>query len=332
MSTKPNSAVRIRRHFPFPAERVFDAWLDPARAAKWLFATPDGQMVRAEVDPRVGGRYVFTDRRDGEDVEHTGEYLEIDRPRRLVFTLGVPKYSADFDRVTIEILAQGNGCELTLIHETGVEWASRTTYGWTQLLEGLAAQVGDRRAATNLQPGQWTAPGEARFVRLLPGPIERVWEYLTDSEKRGTWFASGPMELRVGGRVDLLFRHANLSPDEEPPEKFREVHDPGVRMTGEVTQCDPPRLLGFTWEGETPEARSEVTFELTPSGEDIQLVLTHRRLGSDEERVKVSGGWHIHTAILCARLSGATPPPLWAAFEQLEAAYGKRLKEAEASD
>src|SRR4051794_12447991 len=100
-SSKP--IVRVTRRLPFPAERVFDAWLDPKLAAQWLFATPTGQMVTAEVDPRVGGHFTFTERRAGEDVLHTGEYLEIDRPRRLVFTFGVPKYSANFDRVTVEI-------------------------------------------------------------------------------------------------------------------------------------------------------------------------------------------------------------------------------------
>src|SRR4029450_4243428 len=99
MSTESNPSVRIVRRFNYPAERVFDAWLDPALAGKWLFATSSGQMVRAEIDPRVGGRFTFTDRREGEDVEHSGEYLEIDRPSRLVFTFGVPKYSADLDRV-----------------------------------------------------------------------------------------------------------------------------------------------------------------------------------------------------------------------------------------
>lgn len=328
MTTKSNSTVRITRRFPFPAERVFDAWLDPARAAKWLFATENGKMVRAEVDPRVGGRYVFTDRRDGEDVEHTGEYLEIDRPRRLVFTLGVPKYSPNFDRVMIEISPQGKGCELTLTHETSPEWASSTTYGWTQIIEGLAAQIGDQRAATNLKSGEWIAPGEVRFVRLLPGPIERVWDYLTDSEKRARWFAGGPMEQRAGGRVNFRFHHKNLSPNEKPPEKYREVHHPGVDMIAEVTQCDPPRLLSFTWESDTPGASSEVIFELTPVGEDVQLVLTHRKLGSDAERANVSGGWHLHTAILFAELSGSTPPPLWTAHSQLEEAYGKRLENA----
>jgi uncharacterized protein YndB with AHSA1/START domain len=136
--------VRVARRFTAPPERVFDAWLDAKRAGNWMFATPDGEMVRAEIDARVGGKFVFTDRRRGEDVEHTGEYLEIDRPRRLVFTFGLPKVSPDFDRVTVEIVPQGTGCELTLTHEMKREWAEykdRTEDGWSKMLGELSARV-----------------------------------------------------------------------------------------------------------------------------------------------------------------------------------------------
>ncbi|HEU0052090.1 MAG TPA: SRPBCC domain-containing protein, partial [Longimicrobium sp.] len=135
---------RVTRRFSASAERVFDAWLDPSRLGKWLFATPTGEMVRVEVDARVGGRWVLTERRDGEDVEHTGEYLEIDRPRRLAFTLVVPKYSKDVDRVEVDIVAlDGGGCELTLTHEMAGrdDFAEGARQGWGMVLDGLAAVV-----------------------------------------------------------------------------------------------------------------------------------------------------------------------------------------------
>jgi uncharacterized protein YndB with AHSA1/START domain len=140
MNTKPATQVRVSRRFAVSPERVFDAWLDPGTARKFLFATPTGQMVRADIDPRVGGKFVLVDRRDGDDVEHTGEYVEIDRPRRLVFTFAVPKYSAVVTRVTIEIVPAGSECELTLTHD-GVlsEYEEKTKEGWTRILEGLAA-------------------------------------------------------------------------------------------------------------------------------------------------------------------------------------------------
>jgi uncharacterized protein YndB with AHSA1/START domain len=327
MKPSPNPVVRVTRRLPFPAERVFDAWLDPALAAKWLFATPKGKMVKAEVDPRVGGRFTFTDRRDGEDVLHTGEYLEIERPRRLVFTLGTPKYSPKFDRVTVEIVPKGSECELTLTHETDPEWLFRTQSGWTTILEGLAVNLGDQRAATNRQPGDYSTPGEVRLTRILPGPIERVWEYLTDPEKRRTWFASGNMDLRAGGKMQLQMQHKNLAPGETPPEKYQHVHDPGVSWEETITRCEPPRVLGFTWEEEPPAAPTEVIFELTPQGDDVQLVLTHRGFGANRDGLRnVSTGWHLHVAMLDARLSGNTPPPFWVTHERLEKEYQERSK------
>ena len=139
MTTESPGTVRVTRPFDVSAEPVFDAWIDPQKAAKWLFATPTGQMVRCEIDVRVGGSFVFADRRDGEDVEHVGAYLEIDRPRRLVFSFAVPKYSKLFTRVSIDLTPVPAGCELMLTHE-GVlpDYIERTQQGWGTLLDGLA--------------------------------------------------------------------------------------------------------------------------------------------------------------------------------------------------
>jgi uncharacterized protein YndB with AHSA1/START domain len=142
MTADPTRIVQVTRRFTVSPERVFDAWLRPEIAGKWLFATETGEIVRAELDARVGGKFVFVDRRAGEDIEHVGEYLQIDRPRRLVFTFGVPKYSAEMTRVIIEIAPRAAGCELTLTHE-GVlpEYLERTKDGWTMLLGNLGRLV-----------------------------------------------------------------------------------------------------------------------------------------------------------------------------------------------
>ena len=169
-----------------------------------------------------------------------------------------------------------------------------------------------------------TERGTVRLERDLPGPVERVWEYLTDSEKRRTWLAAGPMELRPGGRVELNFRHEELTAHAEPtPAQYRAACSEA--MTGKVTRCEPPRLLAMTWDEAHGPASSEVTFELEPRGARVRLTLTHRKLPSREELLNVSAGWHAHVGILIDRLEGREPAPFWEKHERLRAEYEARL-------
>jgi uncharacterized protein YndB with AHSA1/START domain len=171
--------------------------------------------------------------------------------------------------------------------------------------------------------GVVTGPGEVRIERLLPGPIERVWAYLTESEKRRQWFAAGEMELREGGKLELIFHNSELSHHNEPiPEKYQKYE--GYRSTGQVVRFEPPRVLTFLWDEEKGPS-SEVTFELSPRGEKVLLVLTHRRLATRGNMVGVSGGWHIHLAILTDILNDVTPRPFWSNHARLEAEYEKRI-------
>lgn len=143
MSTAADTrTLQLDRSFAFPPERVFDAWLDPAIACRFLFVSPTGQIVRTEIDPRKGGKFVIVRRDSGIDIEHVGEYLVIDRPRRLAFTFGVPRFSAQITAVTIDIAPAPNGCRLTLTQE-GVpqEWAERTQEGWGNILAGLEETI-----------------------------------------------------------------------------------------------------------------------------------------------------------------------------------------------
>lgn len=134
--------VRVTRDFKLPAEQVFEAWLKPEQAGKWLFATDTGVMVRAEIDARVGGHFRFVDLRNGEEVEHVGEYLTIERPHRLVFDFAVPQYNPQKTRVAVEIESQGPGCVLSLVHQDVPEaFAARTHTGWSKILDALSASM-----------------------------------------------------------------------------------------------------------------------------------------------------------------------------------------------
>jgi len=182
----------------------------------------------------------------------------------------------------------------------------------------LSDTIGDAELAL----GEFGVVPEARTLRIrrvLPGPIERVWAYLTESDKRARWLASGPMELRAGGRVELTFRNSELTGDSEPvPDAYKKYE--GWSFSGEVIRCEPPRLLSYTW-GDG----SEVTFELSPEGEKVLLVLTHRRLPDRGTMVGVASGWHNHLGVLQARLEGRAPQPFWSTQARLKAAYEERL-------
>lgn len=131
--------VTVVHHYKAAPTAVFDAFLDPKIASKFLFATPTGEMVKAEIDAKVGGKFTFVDRRAGEDILHTGEYLEIKRPHRLAFTFSVPQYSSESTTVEIDIFDVNDGSEVTLKH-SGVleEYREKTRDGWAKILRGLA--------------------------------------------------------------------------------------------------------------------------------------------------------------------------------------------------
>jgi uncharacterized protein YndB with AHSA1/START domain len=135
-----------------------------------------------------------------------------------------------------------------------------------------------------------------------------------------------PIELRVDSRVELHFHHADLSPQQEPTPERHKKYAEGYKNYGRITKCEPPRLLSYTW-GEQYGETSEVTFELTPQGENVILVLTHRRLDDHESMVSVASGWHTHLGILIDRLHGHDPQPYWTVHDQLEAEYEQRLSQ-----
>lgn len=133
--------VSVTREYEAPPERVFDAWLDPDMIGRWMFGpgVREEEIIRLRLDARVGGSFSFVVRRQGQEIDHVGEYIEIARPRRLVFTWGIA--GLDSSRVMIDIASSGAGCELKLTHELHPDWgeyAERTEAGWRRMLTELA--------------------------------------------------------------------------------------------------------------------------------------------------------------------------------------------------
>ncbi len=164
-------------------------------------------------------------------------------------------------------------------------------------------------------------PGTVKLERLLPGPIDRVWAYLTESDKRAKWLAAGEFELRLGGRIELVFDHAQLSSEKESPEKYK---DRKLRtFQGVITRLEPPRVLAHTWTWNGGD--TEVTYELAERGKQVLLMIVHRRLGDKALVASVMGGWDVHTGILEDVLQGVEPRPFWTTHARLEQQYAATL-------
>ena len=186
--------------------------------------------------------------------------------------------------------------------------------------DAIAAKTS--QATTGETYGEVLESGAVRFERLLPGPIERVWSYLVESEKRATWFCGGETEARVGGKIDLFFKHSQIT-DERPPESARKMNDEGALMSGTVTVFEPPYRLAFNWVG-MGDPDSDVEIELAKVGDKVRLVLIHRRLATKDRMAMVSSGWHLHLGLLEDQLLGQRPRAFWSVHESLMAKYAQR--------
>ena len=130
--------LQVTQRYDAPPARVFDAWLDPAVAGRWLFATASHPIPHPAIDARVGGAFRFVDRRSGQVIEYTGEYVEIVPHQRLVFTLSMEEQPQVSTRVVVEIAPLRKGCVLTLTHERVPQrHASHIEGRWTGILYGL---------------------------------------------------------------------------------------------------------------------------------------------------------------------------------------------------
>jgi uncharacterized protein YndB with AHSA1/START domain len=167
--------------------------------------------------------------------------------------------------------------------------------------------------------GTLIEPDTLKIQRMLPGPIERVWAYLTESDLRRQWLAAGDMEMKVGAPFELVWRNDELMDHPGPkPEGFGEEH----RMGSRITELDPPRKLAIAWSNS-----GDVSFELEQQGDEVMLTLIHRRLPNRDTLLKVAAGWHAHLDIMVARTTGGEPKPFWDTWRGLHDEYARRIPE-----
>jgi uncharacterized protein YndB with AHSA1/START domain len=134
---RPTAAVEIQRTLSATMDEIFDAWTDPALMAQWL--SPIGE-AEAVVDLRPGGAFRVVMRGGGVEIEHSGEYLTVERPDRLVFTWRSKFTGGAPTRVTVELAPGESGTTLRLRHELLTPDAVESHGGgWQLMLDRLAA-------------------------------------------------------------------------------------------------------------------------------------------------------------------------------------------------
>ncbi|MEJ2658542.1 MAG: SRPBCC domain-containing protein [Desulfobacterales bacterium] len=132
--------VNINKIIHAPIEKVFDAWLNPKMLSKFMKGLPDMADADVEIDAREGGHFTFIMNLGDEKIPHTGKYLEISRPDKLVFTWA-SRYSV-VDNSTVTLIftrIDGNKTKVSLSHVKFIDEESRSGHeeGWSNVLDKL---------------------------------------------------------------------------------------------------------------------------------------------------------------------------------------------------
>lgn len=111
--------LRMEHHFAAPPDEVFRCWTDPDELKNW-YQPVAGWVTTAEIDLKVGGKYRIAFGPEGQDpFVETGEYLEVDPPKRLLYTLHLTTQSGTLENViSVDFVADGSGT-LVRLEEKG---------------------------------------------------------------------------------------------------------------------------------------------------------------------------------------------------------------------
>lgn len=132
--------IHLNRHYDAIPEVVFDAWIKPEIMRQWLFANGNNELIDIIVDARKGGRFRILELNQGQQIDHYGVYIEVQRPLRLAFTLEVPWHFKGVTIVTISVFPEEGGSHL-IFTQTGID-REITEDSWNQMLDRLGGVLG----------------------------------------------------------------------------------------------------------------------------------------------------------------------------------------------
>jgi uncharacterized protein YndB with AHSA1/START domain len=274
--THPNF-IEMTRRFEASPEEVYAAWTDPAVAAQWLFTSPNSEEHDVDFDLRVGGAWRIRDRRDGTDYVAMGEFLELDPPRKVVMTFGMPQFSPDFGRLVVEIEADGEGAVMTLTQlDLPPEYHEPTRHGWLLMFNGLMVALPPRHRVV--------------VARELEATPEEVYAAFTELETMRRWMGQA-VEAKVepGGRYAIRTDTGD---------------DRYSMMVGTYLALVPGRRIVFTFsagptddpETGSPYVDQHVVIDLEPlEGSRTRLTLTHGWGGEGHDEAglrETAKGWN----------------------------------------
>jgi len=149
---------------------------------------------------------------------------------------------------------------------------------------------------------------EVQFVRILPGPIEKVWSYLADNDKRRQWLGSGTLPARVGETFSLHIKHSDYWPGDVSADQRAAMAKAQMQMMHVLLALEPPYRLAYSFQPEGWE-ETKVEFRLAPEGSGkVRLTLTHSKLGNRRHADEASHGWKGHLDVLAHKLEGKALP------------------------
>lgn len=136
-------AVNLSKTIHAPIEKVFDAWLDPHMLTRFILPAPDMPNPEVETDPREGGRFTIIMHVGDDKLPHTGSYLVLERPNKLVFSWA-SAYSTEDSTVSLEFTAlDDSSTRVDLTHVRFLHEEARSDHegGWSRILDHLADLV-----------------------------------------------------------------------------------------------------------------------------------------------------------------------------------------------